>query len=675
MNFKSLFFSFFLYSFLIHSWAQDNNNLLVGDPNVDPTFETGISRGLWGGAAVVQNNAYEGNYSVRLGNNSYDQGGIELEVTNLSPRNTYVFSVYVKVTTGKLSVGAKGFNGDQSITKGAENSTYEQVSVKFSTGLGVTSAKIYVYNPTNRTTRGDVDNLELYDLGANNEIDIAPVDLNEYQLIFSDEFNEDGSIDDTKWKPERGFKRNNEAQYYLDRNLEQKNGNLVITAIRERFANENYDPNSSNWTRNREYANWTSGSINTSGKFNFLYGRVECRAKVSNLLGTWPAIWTVGQIASDVTYADEDLLGDCQTSAWPAAGEIDIMENYKGGILGNYAVAGNGRWKAKWDSRFVSISDFGDPEWADKYHIWTLDWTEDTMAIYVDGILINEGNPNWKNSSNSYACSDSAPFKGSPQMLWLNLAIGGNSGGNTSNLPDETTYLVDYIRVYQKKENIIDDPGFETGESTSLWGGSTVVASDPNTGTYAARLDDNSRYGGGYEALIGGLQPNTDYVFSAYVKTTGGRGRVGVKGHGRNEQSTAFENTAYEKVAIQFRTGNSSTSARVYVYNPTGGNGYIYADDLLLTQVSEVGKVFENNDLLNKEVVIFPNPITDKVYLSLPNDDVYEFKLMVMNGQVIKEGKVSNAQSIQVTDMLSGFYLLELRNGDVKKVEKIVIQK
>jgi hypothetical protein len=34
-------------------------------------------------------------------------------------------------------------------------------------------------------------------------------------------------------------------------------------------------------------------------------------------------------------------------------------------------------------------------------------------------------------------------------MLWLNLALGGNAGGSTTNLPDSTVYLVDYIRVYQ----------------------------------------------------------------------------------------------------------------------------------------------------------------------------------------------------------------------------------
>ena len=35
----------------------------------------------------------------------------------------------------------------------------------------------------------------------------------------------------------------------------------------------------------------TSASINTRGKRDFLYGRLEVRARIPSALGSWPAIW------------------------------------------------------------------------------------------------------------------------------------------------------------------------------------------------------------------------------------------------------------------------------------------------------------------------------------------------------------------------------------------------
>jgi beta-glucanase (GH16 family) len=57
----------------------------------------------------------------------------------------------------------------------------------------------------------------------------------------------------------------------------------------------------------------TSASINTLGKQEFLYGRIEVSAKIPSALGSWPAIWMLGTNHSEV--------------GWPACGEIDIMEH------------------------------------------------------------------------------------------------------------------------------------------------------------------------------------------------------------------------------------------------------------------------------------------------------------------------------------------------------------
>lgn len=448
----------FLIFFCLHSFnlqAQGNPNILVDYPNFNPGFETNSSNGLWGGSSVTSEEVHSGNKAALLKNNSQWGGGFELLITGLKPSTAYELSAYVKVSKsdGKGQLIAKE-SGTEDIIIDFSNTKYEKKSLKFITGLTANSAKIAIYNPIGNSAFIYADDLSLMDVGPSDPVSLIPLDKTDYKLIWSDEFETDGAIDKTKWVVERGFKRNNEEQYYHPDNLMQKNGNLIISGIRKRFRNEHYDASSSDWRKNRAYANWTSGSINTAGKFDFLYGRVECRAKVTNLPGTWPAIWTVGQKAGKQTVADKNLLVGCQTDEWPAGGEIDILENYGDGILANFAVANRGQWNAKWDARKVMIKDFGDPNWTQKFHIWTLEWTKDHMKIYVDGIFLNEMNPNTANSQEAAACPGNAPFKNTPQLLWLNLALGGNAGGNTDALPDTTNYLVDYIRVYQLKKNL-----------------------------------------------------------------------------------------------------------------------------------------------------------------------------------------------------------------------------
>ncbi|MBD0401734.1 family 16 glycosylhydrolase [Flammeovirga sp. EKP202] len=655
----------FLY--FTNTYGQGDPNILVEFSGFDPTFESGQTTGLWGGSSISSSQVNSGSNAAALDNNSQWGGGLEILITGLSPNTKYELSAMVKheLSNGQGTVFAKEFGG-QGVSTAFSSTNYEKVSVEFTTGSFNTSAKIGVYNPSANAGLIYTDDLELYDLGPDFLVKLDPIEDTDYHLVWSDEFNTDGAIDTTKWDHERGFQRNNEAQYYHPDNLIQKDGDLVISAIREQFANEDYDPSSSDYRKNRQYANWTSGSIYTRGTFDFLYGRVECRAKVTNLTGTWPAIWTVGQISGEQTYGDSlDLLG-CQTNEWPAAGEIDIMENYGGKILGNYAVANKNRWSAKWDARAVEVSKFNDPNWADKYHIWTLDWTEDKLRIFVDGVFINEMSTDVANHAEAYDCPGKAPFKNSPQMLWLNLALGGNAGGSTANLPDSTVYLVDYIRVYQKETdtNLISDGGFESGTSNNLWGGSTVVQSNTNSGDYAVKLDNNDYWGGGYEKQITGLKENTTYVFSAAVKSTaGGEGRIGVKEHGAAQAYTTFSNSVYNLKSIEFTTGVGVTSAKVYVYHPKSEAGYLYADNLFLREKTTSNlrtKGGNIEDEIQDEVSfsVYPNPVSDELTVLFVGDEVHDFNIMSLEGKVIKSLKLRSNQKIDVSTFIRGVYIL-----------------
>lgn len=258
-------------------------------------------------------------------------------------------------------------------------------------------------------------------------------DGNAWKLAWSDEFDIDGALNNEIWNFEEGFVRNNEAQWYQPNNAFCKGGKLIIEARREKTKNPRYQPGSQDWQKNREYAEYTSSSVNTAGKREFLYGRFEICAKIDTLLGLWPAIWTLG------------IQGE-----WPRNGEIDIMECYPiGGVphlLANVATGTQKQYVAKWNSKTLPVKYFTekDSNWIHKFHVWRMDWDEDTIHIYLDDILLHVVQTELMKNPDG-----SQPFR-QPHYLLLNMAIGGNNGGNPSATHFPQRYEIDYVRVYQK---------------------------------------------------------------------------------------------------------------------------------------------------------------------------------------------------------------------------------
>jgi beta-glucanase (GH16 family) len=250
-----------------------------------------------------------------------------------------------------------------------------------------------------------------------------------YQLIWSDEFTNEGSPDTLKWRFENGFVRNDEAQSYQKENAVCQNGFLEISGKKEKMPNPNYVAKSKNWRKNRANIEYTSASLVMKKEHAFKYGKVEVRAKIDAQTGLWPAIWTLGVEGN-----------------WPANGEVDIMEYYHDSILANYAIAGKNRHNAIWDSYKKPLESFGGKKWADDFHVWTLIWTENKMEIYVDAILLND-----IDLTKTFNKSDGLnPFR-QPHYVLLNLAMGGDRGGSLENTNLPSKYLVDYVRVYQHK--------------------------------------------------------------------------------------------------------------------------------------------------------------------------------------------------------------------------------
>ncbi|WP_318677863.1 carbohydrate binding domain-containing protein [Treponema sp.] len=213
---------------------------------------------------------------------------------------------------------------------------------------------------------------------------------------------------------------NSELQSYVvsDDNIYLKDGKLIIQPLK----NGN---------------TYTSGRINTLGKHEFTYGRFEARLKVPRGKGFLPAFWMMP--------ADESFYGQ-----WPKCGEIDIME-----VLGDDVnkVYGSLHFGEPHTQKQGSAQVF-DGNFADDFHIFAVEWEPDEMRFYVDDRCYYKTSEWFTKRSGFGEVSYPAPYD-QPFYMILNVAVGGVWPGN----PDEYTQfneqaqmVVDYVKVYQKKE-------------------------------------------------------------------------------------------------------------------------------------------------------------------------------------------------------------------------------
>lgn len=243
--------------------------------------------------------------------------------------------------------------------------------------------------------------------------------ISPYKLVWCDEFDKDGFPDEKNWsyatKGNATGWGNNEAQFYTasdEKNAYVSDGTLKIIARKEE----------------KEGKKYTSARLTTKGKGDWLYGKIEVRAKLPYGRGAWSAIW---MLPSDNAYGE-----------WPKSGEIDIMENV--GYAGDSIVS---TAHTQQYNHIMNTQESGvavDETCHSQFHSYTLEWDEYEWKTYIDGKLIYI----WKNDFSGFK---SWPFDQKFHLI-LNLAIGGSWGGkegiDNSLFPKK--FEIDYVRVYQR---------------------------------------------------------------------------------------------------------------------------------------------------------------------------------------------------------------------------------
>ena len=310
----------------------------------------------------------------------------------------------------KLGANGNNPNGDGSgvvdFTITATNATYYRVLINNET-LELTQ-NTFSYTFTQNGTNNYSIIVSAYNsVGfTSTTYSITVYVYSELQLVWSDEFDTNGAPNSSNWGYDLGDHGwgNNELQNYTN-NIENavvENGVLKIVA-------------KANGT------GYTSARLKSQGLQSFTYGKIEVRAKLPASQGTWPAIWMLGSNFSSV--------------GWPHCGEMDIMEQKgwdKNKVLGTF------HWQ---DNASNSYAGYGEETTANtsttEFHLYSLEWTSDVIKVLYDDVIY----VTFTNNSN-------LPFN-ADFFIILNIAMGGNLGGDVDPNFTQDTLEIDYVRVYQ----------------------------------------------------------------------------------------------------------------------------------------------------------------------------------------------------------------------------------
>lgn len=253
--------------------------------------------------------------------------------------------------------------------------------------------------------------------------------IDEWQPVWCDEFDQDGAPSSDHWGYDIGGSGwgNNELQYYTNEldNAYVEDGVLHIKAIKENVGG-------------REY---TSARLVSKYYGDFLYGKVQIRAKMPSGRGLWSALWM--------------LPTEWRYGGWPYSGEIDIMEYVGYDKNEVHGTIHTGAYNHGLGTQIGFSREVEGVE--EEFKVYEMVWEPGRIDLYIDGVLFAYFGYN-PNANLDIENSDAWPFDQAFHLI-MNIAVGGNWGGlagvDDSIFPQSME--VDYVRVYQKDYAGLDE--------------------------------------------------------------------------------------------------------------------------------------------------------------------------------------------------------------------------
>lgn len=312
------------------------------------------------------------------------------------------------------------------------------------------------------------------------------LDLTGYEVdsSLSDEFEGD-SLNTEKWWVYTGQVYNNEKQTYLDdgSTVEVSDGILKLKAYKKNNV-------------------WYSGKIQASDRMPFKYGYVEASLKLPGANGVWPAFWMMPQssvyggwpssgeidimeyspsVSGSKTYATIHKNSTCWNKSshlYPTLGNLSFASQntafhrygllwtektleayYDGislGIVYENPYDGTETWNQPCNKSMkplvkqgyiVTVDDTDTYVTYEEYEASYSTYSKDRewgFKYTSDGVTLNTE----KKYEVYYSWPYAWPFDQEFYVI-LNLAMGGDLGGNIDSTLTEATYEVDYVRVYK----------------------------------------------------------------------------------------------------------------------------------------------------------------------------------------------------------------------------------
>lgn len=351
----------------------------------------------------------------------------------------------------------------------------------------------------------------------------------EWTRVWSDEFN-GTTLNTAVWNVEQVTNpANNELQRYNNDGVSVSDGYLVLTAKRE--------------TNSSDTRSFTSGRVNSQGKYTFKYGKIEARVKIPKTYqGLWPAFWMMGD--------------DIGSVGWPACGELDIFEmGHSGGFTSkdaserflngclHYGTSDDHKQSPD-PSRTLDFSVQGE------YVIFGCEWNVNQIRCYVRKDGVNTEETTYFTQANT---RDAANYFNKPFHILFNLAVGGDFPGildpaGVTALPNaESTasMYVDYVAVYKKASVAPVDGNYFNASTTTMdsyfgqpgetWDPETNSSAswDSTTGTGSINIRQNKsqQWKAQYKLKTSDIEldPSKQYKFSCNINSNDAVNNVTVK--------------------------------------------------------------------------------------------------------------------------------------------------
>ena len=245
--------------------------------------------------------------------------------------------------------------------------------------------------------------------------------------------------------------------------------------------------------------------------------------------------------------------------------------------------------------------DFGEGLWrahSDKGHLrhgiyYTADGNEVTLPVRAGNILksiqlagsekLNGTKVTLSSPGNEDVTADLNVFPKKIETNWVNETTEVTIRYDVRDLIAVDNIYYEPVFAPEPGENLLKDPGFETGTRIGWGVGNIIMGDEAKSGLYYLRIPPNTWSFN----KVKGLKPDTEYRYTLWVRNEvkDDQAYMGVKEYGGAETMTSVKDKeGYVKLVKTFKTGADSTTANLY-FGKNTGEGYTYIDDCELVEV------------------------------------------------------------------------------------------